>query len=214
MQYTRVSPTEIAEMDGLDDWRVVGRILAATFRAGSFPAAAQLVVAIAEAAVHHPDLDVRYPGDVAVALTTHATGSLTSLDVGLAQSISSIARSHDAAATATSAQLNSLGIDTMDAERIRPFWAAVLGYDEVEGALVDPARRGFDVWFQQMDEPRTERNRLHLDVLVPHDLADQRVRAALDAGGRLVSDARARAFWVLADAEGNEACVCTWQDRD
>ena len=25
---------------------------------------------------------------------------------------------------------------------------------------------------------------------------------------------RAPAFWVLADPEGNEACVCTWQGRD
>ena len=35
-----------------------------------------------------------------------------------------------------------------------------------------------------------------------------------DHGFRLVSDDQARAFWVLADAEGNEACVCTWQDRE
>ena len=34
------------------------------------------------------------------------------------------------------------------------------------------------------------------------------------AGGTLVSDAAAPAFWVLADPEGNEACVCTWQARD
>jgi len=40
------------------------------------------------------------------------------------------------------------------------------------------------------------------------------VLAALDAGGRLVDDSHARAFWVLADAEGNEVCVCTWTDRD
>jgi 4a-hydroxytetrahydrobiopterin dehydratase len=30
----------------------------------------------------------------------------------------------------------------------------------------------------------------------------------------LVSDARAPAFWVLADAERNEVCVTTWQGRD
>ena len=40
------------------------------------------------------------------------------------------------------------------------------------------------------------------------------VEAARAAGGRLVSDAAAPAFWVLADAEGNEACICTWQGRD
>jgi 4a-hydroxytetrahydrobiopterin dehydratase len=64
-----------------------------------------------------------------------------------------------------------------------------------------------------MDAPRPQRNRIHLDVTVAHDEAETRVRAAVEAGGVLVSDAHARAFWVLADAEGNEACVCTWQDR-
>ena len=69
------------------------------------------------------------------------------------------------------------------------------------------------MWFQQMDEARTERNRFHLDVSVPHDLAEQRLEAALAAGGTLLTDEYARAFWVLADAEGNEVCICTWQDR-
>jgi 4a-hydroxytetrahydrobiopterin dehydratase len=62
--------------------------------------------------------------------------------------------------------------------------------------------------------PRPQRNRLHFDVCVPHDEAPRRVEAALAAGGRLVSAARAPAFWVLADLEGNEACVTTWQGRD
>jgi len=65
-----------------------------------------------------------------------------------------------------------------------------------------------------MDEPRPQRNRIHLDVAVPHDEAPARVRTALDAGGVMVNDGFARAFWVLADAEGNEVCVCTWTDRD
>jgi 4a-hydroxytetrahydrobiopterin dehydratase len=49
---------------------------------------------------------------------------------------------------------------------------------------------------------------------VPHDEAAGRIERALAAGGRLVSAERAPAFWILADAEGNEACVCTWQGRD
>jgi 4a-hydroxytetrahydrobiopterin dehydratase len=48
---------------------------------------------------------------------------------------------------------------------------------------------------------------------VPHELAEERVAAAIAAGGRLVTVEYARSWWVLADAEGNEACVCTWQDR-
>jgi len=52
------------------------------------------------------------------------------------------------------------------------------------------------------------------DISVPHDEAPRRLDAALAAGGRLVYDAEAPAFWVLADAEGNEACITTWQGRD
>jgi 4a-hydroxytetrahydrobiopterin dehydratase len=57
-------------------------------------------------------------------------------------------------------------------------------------------------------------NRIHFDVSVPDDEAQHRTRAALAAGGTLLYDAEAPAFWVLADAEGNEACVTTWQGRD
>jgi 4a-hydroxytetrahydrobiopterin dehydratase len=70
------------------------------------------------------------------------------------------------------------------------------------------------VWFQQMDAPRPQRNRIHIDVSVPHDQAQARLEAALAAGGRLLSNAAAPAFWVLADPEGNEACITTWQARD
>ena len=104
----------------------------------------------------------------------------------------------------------------MDIPAVRPFWKAVLGYDDVSAPadLVDPSEGGPSLWFQQMDEPRTQRNRIHLDLTVPHDDAVARVEAALAAGGRRVSDDHARAFWILADSEGNEVCVCTWQDRD
>jgi len=81
-------------------------------------------------------------------------------------------------------------------------------------AIRDPAGLGPAFWFQQMDAPRPQRNRIHLDVIVPHDEVDDRIAAAVAAGGTLVSDTAARAFWVLADPEGNEACLCTWEDRD
>jgi 4a-hydroxytetrahydrobiopterin dehydratase len=55
---------------------------------------------------------------------------------------------------------------------------------------------------------------MHLDVAVPHDLAEQRVAAALAAGGRLVSGEHAPKWWVLADAEGNEACIASWVGRE
>jgi 4a-hydroxytetrahydrobiopterin dehydratase len=116
-------------------------------------------------------------------------------------------------------QLLELAIDALDIDAIRPFWLAVLAYEDEPGAgphdaVVDPARQLPAVWFQQMTEPRPQRNRIHLDITVAHDEAPARVQAALDAGGVLVSDDAARSFWILADVEGNEVCVCTWQDRD
>lgn len=119
-----------------------------------------------------------------------------------------------------SVQLLEIAIDAMDIAAIRPFWRAALGYGDEAGAggprdpLVDPVGQGPAVWFQQMDDPRPQRNRVHFDLCVPHDEADRRIEAALGAGGRLVSAERAPAFRVLADAEGNEICITTWQGRD
>lgn len=217
MPYTPVTAEELTAAEGLAEWRVVLRTAEAHFRAPSFPAAGRLVAAIAAAAEeadHHPDLSLTYPGRVRVVLTTHAVDGLSTHDIDLARQISGLAADAGATAEPLSAQAVEIAIDTMDADRIRPFWAAVLDYrEQSDGSLSDPRGFGAPVWFQQMDEPRTERNRFHLDVSVPHDLAEQRVEAALAAGGRLVTDRYARSFWVLADVEGNEVCVCTWQDR-
>jgi 4a-hydroxytetrahydrobiopterin dehydratase len=217
MEHTRVGAREFDRADGVDDWRFVLGMIVAEFVLPTFPAGAALVSAIADAAEsagHHPDVELTYPGRVRVQLTTHAVDGLTTRDLDLARRISALAREAGATAHPSEVWDLEIALDTMDADRIRPFWQAVLGYRVVaDGALVDPQRRGPALWFQQMDVPRTQRNRFHLDITVPHDVADERIAAAIAAGGTLVSDARARAFWVLADAEGNEICVCTWQDR-
>ena len=216
MEYVHVTPEEFATLDGLDDWRVVLRTIHAEFRAPDFMSAAQLVTSIAEIAedhVHHPDLELRYPGRVHVVLTTHATGGLTTLDVDVARAISATAARIGATSDPSRARALEIGIDTMDADRIRSFWASVLGYVDRGGDLVDPAGIGPAVWFQQMTDPRPDRNRIHLDVSVPHDVAEERVASALAAGGELVTDEHAPSWWVLADADGNEACISTWQDR-
>ncbi|MFF0191258.1 VOC family protein [Streptomyces sp. NPDC005244] len=63
------------------------------------------------------------------------------------------------------------------------------------------------VLLQQMDAPRPQRNRIHVDVWVPYGQAEARIAAPLAVGGRLVNDADAPSNRVLADPEGNEACV-------
>jgi 4a-hydroxytetrahydrobiopterin dehydratase len=108
-----------------------------------------------------------------------------------------------------------VAVDALDIPAVRPFWADVLGYvEDGDDAIIDPLGQQPGFWFQQMDAPRPQRNRIHLDVIVPRDAAPGRVAAALAAGGTMVNDGEAPAFWVLADREGNEACVCTWQGRE
>jgi 4a-hydroxytetrahydrobiopterin dehydratase len=216
MPATAITAARFDALDGLQDWRYLLDSVHASFRVGSFAAAVSLCGAIAqaaEAAGHHPDLDIRAPGTVRVVLGA-AAGGVTSADIELARTVSGLAAGAGAAADPLACSSVEVAVDAIDIAAVRPFWAAVLGYQELDGNLVDPARLGPPVWFQRMDAPRPQRNRIHVDVTVPHDIAEKRVAAALAAGGTLVSDDRARAWWVLADAEGNEACVCTWQDRD
>ncbi len=225
-----LSPASVATRSDLPDWRVHRRRLEATFTAKATPTATAFgaatafidrVAQAADGADHHPDIDLRYPGRVHVVLTTHAARGLTELDIALAKTISELATAADMTSDPTSAAVLEVAIDALDIAAVRPFWKAVLAYRDEPVAkgeaavnLIDPFGVGPLVWFQQMDSPRPQRNRLHLDINVAHDIAEARVAAAIDAGGRLVSDRHARAFWVLADPEGNEICVCTWQDRD
>ncbi len=217
MTPARITASRFHGLDGLDDWRFLVESVQATFRAASYPAAVALIVAVAdaaEAAGVRPDLDLRPPGTLRVALGVAGVEAVTAAHVELARTVSRLAAEAGAVAEPTAASCVELGIDVLDATAVRPFWVAVLGYDDVEGYLVDPARRGPALWFQEIDAPRPQRNRVHVDLTVPHDVAEQRVAAALAAGGTLLTDGYARSWWVLADAEGNEVCVCTWQDRE
>ena len=97
-----------------------------------------------------------------------------------------------------------------------PFWAAVLGLQTTDGddrELVDGSGRLPTLWFQETDPHEPPRQRFHLDIRVPPEVAAGRIQAAIDAGGTLVTDEHAPRFWVLADAQGNKACVTTWQGR-
>ena len=192
---------------------------------GSAVAAAAVAAGGADAD-GHLRVDLR-PDRVELSVQDRKAGRATTRDTELAHRIAAaVAGLGLAGSGRTSAesprpvQALEVAIDAIDIPAIQPFWKAVLGYvDQFDGddpsyAIVDPAGQLPALWFQQMDAPRPQRNRVHFDLTVAHDEAEPRVRAALAAGGRLVDDSHARAFWVLADAEGNEVCVCTWTDRD
>jgi len=200
---------------------VLGEGACAYFRTGSFTAGARLVHAIGELAglgEHHPDLDLRHEG-VTVRLLTTADDwyGLTERDLDLARQISAVARQLGLSADPSALQTVQVSIDALVGSEVMPFWRAVLGYeyrpDSPDEDLIDPRGRGPSLWFQEMDAPRPQRNRIHIDVWVPHDQAEARVKAAIAAGGRLVTDEHAPGWWTLADPEGNEVDVATWMDH-
>jgi 4a-hydroxytetrahydrobiopterin dehydratase len=217
---------EIAEAtDGLG-WRLVVGELRTQVVTGSLTRAAEVAAHVAQTAGGdaggHLRLDVRADG-LHLALYSLAAGTVTERDVELASAISATVSNlglTTSPGSTRTVQLMEIGIDALDITAIRPFWKAVLGYtdepghDEPDDAIVDPDWQGPAIWFQQMDAPRPQRNRIHFDIRVPREEANRRIEAAIAAGGRLTYDAEAPAFWVLADPEGNEICVCTWEGRD
>jgi len=209
-------------------WRFLLGTLRTAVRVDSLAHGAQIARMVVEAGGAQVDQHLRIdqrPDQLILTLQSTEHFWVTDRDADLAAGITAVVRNAgldtdpDVGTDRRSVQIVELAIDALDAAAIRPFWKAVLGYvDEGDhrggdDPLVDPAGQAPSIWFQPMDVPRPQRNRIHFDICVPHDEADQRIAAALAAGGRLLSDRRARAFWVLADAEGNEACITTWQDR-
>src|SRR6266480_772828 len=141
------------ESEGVEDWRVVGEGACAHFRTGSFAAGARLVKAISELATlddHHPDVDLRHDG-VIVRLITVAPDyyGLSERDLELARKISSIARKLGVPADPATVQTVLVTIDAFDIPKVKPFWRAVLAYQDREDSpedLVDPRGRGAAIW--------------------------------------------------------------------
>jgi 4a-hydroxytetrahydrobiopterin dehydratase len=183
-------------------------------KAPSFPAAIELVELVgasAEKLDHHPDIDIRWR-TVTFGLSTHSVGGVSQLDIDLARLILQHAATVSAQPLPPPDRVE-IAVDAADPEKIRPFWRVGLGYveqltEEGDYQLRHPDGAGAAVWFQRMDPPRAGRGRLHLDVYVPAADAERRVAETLAAGGRLVTEEHAPNWWVLADAEGNELCIC------
>jgi 4a-hydroxytetrahydrobiopterin dehydratase len=211
----RLTAAEFAACPGVADWRVLwgGGYAAARFGTGSFAAGLALVAAIGELAAacgHDPDVDLR-PESVTVRLRTADIAGLTRQDARLASQISAAAARLRAPADPAAVQHVQVAIDALDIGAVRAFWHAVLGYASPgDAVLLDAQRQGPTFWFQQLDSPRTGRNRFHVDIYLPHDRVQARIDAALAAGGRIVSDAHAPGWWTLADPEGNEVDLAIW----
>lgn len=211
-------------------WCLLRGALVTCVRAGSLSRAAEVAAWMTAAVGSDADEclrpDIR-SDRLVLTLQSAATASVTTREVELARRISTFVSTLGLATDAgvgdhapRSVQLLEIAIDALDIAAVRPFWKTIMGYHDEPGssgpedAIADPLGQGPTIWFQQMDTSRSQRNRIHFDISVPHDEAHHRIQAAVAAGGTLIDDAEAPAFWVLADAEGNEACITTWQGRD
>lgn len=169
------------------------------------------ICAQAEAMDHHPDVDLRWR-TVTLRCSTHSAGGITQLDVELAH------RAHDwatrlGARVCQSPRLVELALDAADRGAVLPFWREALGYREVtlddgQVELHDPHGAGPALWFQPMDPVRRERGRFHVDVYLPAAEVDSLRDRLVDLGGTVTDASHAPRWWVVADAEGNECCVC------
>ena len=214
----RVSGPQVIR-EGLDDWRWVLDKLVARFETGDFNTGAALVTKIAEAADeanHHPDVDLRYP-HLTVTLKSHDVEAITQRDVRLARRISELAAEAGVSASADAADVLEIALDTPDHARVKPFWPALLGYDtnpNHDNDLRDGAGRNPTLWFQKTDSeapgpaavpPRRQR---------PGRRRRRRgCRRCSTPAAPWSATSAAPAFWVVADADGNRACICTWEGR-
>lgn len=209
-----LSAEEFRASDGVEDWRVLGDAVYAFFRTDSFATGARLVQAIAELPHidedYQPDVDLRHEG-VTVRLTTITVGHFfcghSARGVEIARQISTAARELGIPADPTRAQHIQVSIDALVIPDVMPFWREALGYEfrrDTDEDAVDPRGRGPSFWFQQMDAPRPQRNRIHVDIAVPPEQAETRIAAVLAAGGRRADPDHP---WILSDPEGNEVCL-------
>ncbi|MEV6104684.1 VOC family protein [Streptomyces sp. NPDC051940] len=112
-------------------------------------------------------------------------------------------------------EIQNVAIDCANAYELARFWA------EVTAAPVHPESRpgheetqvllptGLTLHFNEVPEPKTVKNRLHL-CLRPDIPRDEEVKRILTLGATFVADHRnpdGTGWAVLADPEGNEFCV-------
>ena len=85
-----LTPDQIkTALPSVKDWRKNAAVISRTFQFKDFAAAMEFVnrvAALAEAANHHPDIDIRW-NKVTLHLTTHSAGGLTENDFELARRI-------------------------------------------------------------------------------------------------------------------------------
>jgi 4a-hydroxytetrahydrobiopterin dehydratase len=205
---------------GLADWRKLAQALHARYSLPDYITAAAFIAAVAEVAdadAHHPDLKLTH-GVIDVSLCTHEDGLwVTQKDVDMAGRISELARENGLKPEPNAVTQLEIALDTAHEDSIALFWSVLLTGspdNKIHDSIFDPSGRVPGVWFQGTEDHETPRQRWHFDLWLAPEVADERIAAAVAAGGSIVDDSEAPSFTVLADADGNRVCICTSLERD
>ncbi len=218
----------IAEAN-LTDWRKLAQGLHARYVVEDFAAGARFVVAVGEAGdaiEHHPSVsmgngyvDLKLITDDAIYReddgTEHVLEWPTQQDVDLARRITEIAADYELVADPSSVSVIELGLDTSNSATIAPVWAALLtgnaesqGHGSPSDEIRDATARVPNLWFGGPSEDESVRQRFHVEVYVAAEVVEQRIAAAIAAGGTVVDDSNTPSLTVIADQDGNRGVLC------
>jgi 4a-hydroxytetrahydrobiopterin dehydratase len=202
------------EAEGLEDWVVLHGGPTAVFQTKTLADAAALAQAIAQL----PGLDGT-PAHMSIltkSLTIRLTREVWNTEIEhieLAREISKIAKSLAAVAAPSMVQEVQFAIAAKPDAIDVGFWRAVLGYQPMlDDAGIDPLGISSNVWMQDLNVDKPLRHAMHIDVSVSKEHAQNRVDAAVAAGGVIVDSSEAPSWWVLADRSGNKVCIVAWPD--
>ena len=205
---------EFLQAEGLEDWVVLHGGPSAVFLTNSLIEAADLARAVAQL----PGLDGTNVqlGIVSNRLTVRLTREVWKIEeehITLAREISKVAKSLGVVAEPNQVQEVQFAIAAKKDAIDLKFWQAVLGYDPMlDDNAIDPLGVSSTVWMQDIEEGKTLRHAMHLDVSLSKESAQARVDAAVAAGGIVVDGSHAPSWWILADRSGNKVCVVAWPD--
>ncbi|WP_127473959.1 VOC family protein [Microbacterium sulfonylureivorans] len=195
-------------------WHVTGTGPQAVYTATSLPHAAGLIAPILAASERYgilPDIDVR-PEGVVVRVPYRPEG-IPAAAGDFAAAVSQAAAELQLTADPSLAQSVGIYVAQHSQADVRPFFIAALGYEAFgDTDAIDPLRCGPQLAFNPITGDSPARGRTHFDVFVPAERAQARVDAALAAGGRLVDDSHAPAWWSLASPDNHGVDIASWTD--
>ena len=204
---------EFLGAEGVDDWVVLHGGATAVFRVGSLVEGARLAEAVASVAGDDPGILLTVASDRLTVRLTRDLWQLETRHVDVARAVSAVVSTHGARADRRAVQEVQLAIAAQPDAIDVGFWRSVLGYAPMaDDNGVDPLGHGSTVWMQELDPEKALRHAMHVDVSVAREQAQQRLAAALAAGGRIVDDSEAPRSWILADPAGNRVCIAAWPD--